>query len=208
MSLFHAGICFSQSLRYRCCWIQCKHSTSMGSSFSGLSENSACNRTLRPAYRHPVVIPGQSEQVIWVRAPQTLGKEQCILVEPLEGLSTVAVARSLGTVCRDRVPIEVRNRNHFFLYYCTRLWGLCYILYWKRWHSGTFWNYFWAKQARYCWSWCPPTTNWASNAPDIEVMTQGNSNLSTEEQDKLRCLLESKRSWRCWLNQNTILSLI
>lgn len=114
MSLFHAGICFSQSLRYRCCWIQCKHSTSMGSSFSGLSENSACNRTLRPAYRHPVVIPGQSEQVIWVRAPQTLGKEQCILVEPLEGLSTVAVARSLGTVCRDRVPIEVRNRNHFF----------------------------------------------------------------------------------------------
>lgn len=115
MSLFHAGICFSQSLRYRCCWIQCKHSTSMGSSFSGLSENSACNRTLRPAYRHPVVIPGQSEQVIWVRAPQTLGKEQCILVEPLEGLSTVAVARSLGTVCRDRVPIEVRNRNHFFI---------------------------------------------------------------------------------------------
>lgn len=114
MSLFHAGICFSQSLRYRCCWIQCKHSTSMGSSFSGLSENSACNRTLRPAYRHPVVIPGQSEQVIWVRAPQILGKEQCILVEPLEGLSTVAVARSLGTVCRDRVPIEVRNRNHFF----------------------------------------------------------------------------------------------
>lgn len=115
MSLFHAGICFSQSLRYRCCWIQCKHSTSMGSSFSGLSENSACNRTLRPAYRHPVVIPGQSEQVIWVRATQTLGKEQCILVEPLEGLSTVAVARSLGTVCRDRVPIEVRNRNHFFI---------------------------------------------------------------------------------------------
>lgn len=115
MSLFHAGICFSQSLRYRCCWIQCKHSTSMGSSFSGLSENSACNRTLRPAYRHLVVIPGQSEQVIWVRAPQTLGKEQCILVEPLEGLSTVAVARSLGTVCRDRVPIEVRNRNHFFI---------------------------------------------------------------------------------------------
>lgn len=115
MSLFHAGICFSQSLRYRCCWIQCKHSTSMGSSFSGLSENSACNRTLRPAYRHPVVIPGQSEQVIWVRATQTLGKEQRILVEPLEGLSTVAVARSLGTVCRDRVPIEVRNRNHFFI---------------------------------------------------------------------------------------------
>lgn len=115
MSLFHAGICFSQSLRYRCCWIKCKHSTSMGSSFSGLSENSACNRTLRPAYRHPVVIPGQSEQVIWVRAPQTLGKEQCILVEPLEGLSTVAVARSIGIVCRDRVPIEVRNLNHFFL---------------------------------------------------------------------------------------------
>lgn len=86
----------------------------MGSSFSGLSENSACNRTLRPAYRHPVVIPGQSEQVIWVRAPQTLGKEQCILVEPLEGLSTVAVARSIGIVCRDRVPIEVRNLNHFF----------------------------------------------------------------------------------------------
>lgn len=74
----------------------------------------ACNRTLRPAYRHPVVIPGQSEQVIWVRAPQTLRKEQCILVEPLEGLSTVAVARSLGIVCRDRVPIKVRNLNHFF----------------------------------------------------------------------------------------------
>lgn len=64
----------------------------------------------------------------WVRAPQTLRKEQCVLVEPLEGLSTVAVARSLGIVCRDRVPIKVRNLNHFFILFYEVMRPLLYSL--------------------------------------------------------------------------------
>lgn len=69
--------------------------------------------TLQPAYRYPVMIPKQSEQVIWARAPSMLKKNQCILVEPLEGPSAVAVAHSLETVQKGRVPIKVRNLNPF-----------------------------------------------------------------------------------------------
>lgn len=69
--------------------------------------------TLRPAYRHPVTVPRNSELVIWARTPPSIKKNQCVLIEPLESSSTVNAARSIGTAKRGRVPVKVRNLNPF-----------------------------------------------------------------------------------------------
>lgn len=148
--------------------------------------------TLRPAYRHPVKIPEHSEQVIWARAPQTLRKGQCILVEPLEGPSTVAVARSLGTVYRGRVPIKVRNLNPFPITL-------------RRYEAlATFSteNVDIQEPFEVTFEQTRPgivevgvsqvSSEPSGKAPHIEVMTQGRSNLSMEEQEKLNGLL---RKW-------------
>ncbi|CAI5693980.1 unnamed protein product [Oreochromis niloticus] len=148
--------------------------------------------TLRPAYRHPVMVPEHSEQVIWARAPQTLRKGQCILVEPLEGPSTVAVARSLGIVRRGRVPIKVRNLNPFPIT-LRRYEALAtfstenvdiqepFEVTFEQTRPGI------VEVGVHQVSSEPP-----GNAPHIEVMTQGKSNLSIEEQEKLNGLL---RKW-------------
>ncbi|CAI5671927.1 unnamed protein product [Oreochromis niloticus] len=148
--------------------------------------------TLRPAYRHLVMIPGHSEQVIWARAPQTLRKGQCILVEPLEGPSTVAVARSLGIVRKGRVPIKVRNLNPFPIT-LRRYEALAtfstenvdiqepFEVTFEQTRPGI------VEVGVYQVSPEPP-----GNAHHIEVMTQGKSDLSTEEQEKLNGLL---RKW-------------
>lgn len=114
------------------------------------------------------------------------------LVEPLEGPSTVAVARSLGIVRRGRVPIIVRNLNPFPIT-LRRYEALAtfftenvdiqepFEVTFEQTRPGI------VEVGVHQVSSEPP-----GNAPHIEVMTQGKSNLSIEEQEKLNGLL---RKW-------------
>ena len=65
--------------------------------------------TLRPAYRYPVCVPGQSEILLWARASSSIQDGESVLVGPLEELGLVSAARASTTSTRGRIPVRVRN---------------------------------------------------------------------------------------------------
>ena len=69
--------------------------------------------TARLAYRSHITIPAQSEVLLWAKVPFHPYRQQCALVEPLEGADGVEVARTLVTLKKGRFPIRVRNINPF-----------------------------------------------------------------------------------------------
>ncbi|XP_014880009.1 uncharacterized protein LOC106941474 [Poecilia latipinna] len=67
-----------------------------------------------PAQRRGVKIPARSEVVIWGRARAgPAGTNYCGLVEALEELNTVTVARTLAIVRNGRLPVRLKNCNNF-----------------------------------------------------------------------------------------------
>lgn len=65
------------------------------------------------AYCSHITIPAQSEVMLWAKVPSHPCRQQCALVEPLEGVESIEVARTLVTLKKGRFPIRVRNINPF-----------------------------------------------------------------------------------------------
>uniref|UniRef100_A0A8C7WZ80 ribonuclease H n=1 Tax=Oryzias sinensis TaxID=183150 RepID=A0A8C7WZ80_9TELE len=68
---------------------------------------------VRLAHRK-VTIPARSEMMVWGRARMgPRGRDYCGLVETLEEPGALAVARTVATVRRGRIPLRIRNLNSF-----------------------------------------------------------------------------------------------
>lgn len=69
---------------------------------------------VRPANRQTGRIAADSEVLIWWRTRAGIkGQPYCGLVEPIQGLEAVSVARSVAFVNKGRVLVHTKNVNYF-----------------------------------------------------------------------------------------------